>query len=62
MSLGIIWNIKGASKSKKGPTSHPPPITAKGKINEPSWVHVEPSHWLHKISIPKTSVTIVGLG
>jgi hypothetical protein len=30
--------------------------------DEPSWMHVEPSHSLQKNSIPKTSVTIVVLG
>jgi hypothetical protein len=39
---------------KKNKRQLPPPPSPKRKDQGPSWVHAEPSHWLHEIFISKT--------
>ncbi len=44
-------NTLGIKKSLKKVLKHPLPSR---KNRRPSWVDVEPSHWVPEISIPKT--------
>jgi hypothetical protein len=45
--------LRTREKTKKSPPL--PPSSQKGKKKlDRSWVHAEPSHWLHEISLSKT--------
>jgi hypothetical protein len=47
---------QGRKTENNGPGTPPPapPPPQKEKTKSPPWVHAEPSHWLHEISIFKT--------
>jgi hypothetical protein len=45
-------NIKGMQE-KKIPSPHHPTLHLKRKKDEPPWVYVQSSHWLHAYSIPR---------
>jgi hypothetical protein len=55
-NLGHIWEHDGNTRIKKNSilAAHPlpTPLTPMGK-DEPSWVYIQSSHWLHIYSIPK---------
>jgi len=49
-----FWNLMGTHKEQGRKTKIPsPPTFSKRKKLDHSWVHDEPSHWLHEISISK---------
>ncbi len=48
--MKTCWEHIGNKKKTKNNSSHPTP---KMKKQGPSCMHVEPSHWLHEISLSK---------
>jgi hypothetical protein len=52
-TVGTHWELDGNKRNKTKKSLFPPPLPKRKKLDR-SWVHVEPSHWLHEISISKT--------
>jgi hypothetical protein len=52
--LGTLWEHDGNTLGMRKKQKIPPPHPSRRKNWTPSWVHAEPSHWLHETFISNT--------